>query len=85
MYKLYPEEEQWNLDLFILFFFLSTIFLVCLSYFIPFSQEVAKLYLFYFYFRWDSEDNSAITDQMLMDVDNGLAGKYSRDIILGKL
>lgn len=38
-----------------------------------------------FIFRWDSEVNSEITDQIINDVYEGLNTKFARDVILGNI
>lgn len=38
---------------------------------------------FFFFFRWDSNDNGNLTDQIIEDVYEALSGKISRDVILG--
>ena len=38
-----------------------------------------------FIFRWDSEVNSEITDQIINDVYEGLNTKFTRDVVLGNI
>ena len=42
-------------------------------------------FFFFVFFRWDSEINSKITDQIINDVYGELNAKFTRDIVLGNI